>query len=354
MARAASLLLVLATGMLAGWFIAQFFRADQDAPAPLVESPPLPAEPTIQSLVSARDFETLARRVSDETRFIPAIASLPTEEQLQAIDSYESRFDESFLLASTRVALLARDGRFADAMDALLVAAQLVRAEDQQARFEELLERVTMSYSQELLARDALEELDSMYEQVTLALPELAEYQMQLGLLRIRTGRFDAAAIPLAQIQNHPRLGEQARALLRQAERSESLDTATAPESIPLRLSGSQFVVDAIIDDGVVVSLMIDTGAAVTVLEPAMLRQLGYSLDGRRELFATAGGVVEAPVVTLGRLALGGSGIRELAVGGMDLNLPGDIDGLLGMNFLRHFEFRIDQEGAALHLESGR
>jgi len=56
----------------------------------------------------------------------------------------------------------------------------------------------------------------------------------------------------------------------------------------------------------------------------------------------------------LQRLSLGGAAINQLAVGALALDMPEGINGLLGMNFLRHFDFRIDQESRVLHLDVQR
>ena len=59
-------------------------------------------------------------------------------------------------------------------------------------------------------------------------------------------------------------------------------------------------------------------------------------------------------MLALGRLALGEAGISQLAVGALELQLGESIDGLLGMNFLRHYQFRIDQDQGRLILERQR
>ena len=154
----------------------------------------------------------------------------------------------------------------------------------------------------------------------------------------------------LAQIENQGDLGAEARKLMRQVEASEAI-TASGSESLPLAAHGSQFVVNASIDGGPAVPLLIDTGAAMTVIDAGLLRRLGYSLDGKRAWFATAGGAVSAPVISLHRFALGHAAIDELSVGALTMDLGGQVQGLLGMNFLRHFNFHIDQQSHVLHLD---
>ena len=81
------------------------------------------------------------------------------------------------------------------------------------------------------------------------------------------------------------------------------------------------------------VRLLVDTGAAITAIDASVLARLGYNLEERKEYFATANGVVEAPVVTLDALALGESKVNRLSIGALSLESQNNIDGLLGMKF---------------------
>jgi clan AA aspartic protease (TIGR02281 family) len=100
--------------------------------------------------------------------------------------------------------------------------------------------------------------------------------------------------------------------------------------------------------------LLIDTGASLTILTPAVLEQRGirYRDTGKRGLFNTANGTVEAPIYKLDTLAVGDWQVRNIEIGVMDLGVGTDVDGLLGMNFLHHFQFFIDQNEALLRLST--
>ena len=63
-----------------------------------------------------------------------------------------------------------------------------------------------------------------------------------------------------------------------------------------------------------------------------------------------ANGTVRAPVYKLDVLSVGDWQVRQLDIGVLALaGMPG-VDGLLGMNFLNHFQFFIDQNEALLRL----
>ncbi len=48
---------------------------------------------------------------------------------------------------------------------------------------------------------------------------------------------------------------------------------------------------------------------------------------------------------------MGGHIVENIEVGVMDVSHTGSIDGLLGMNFLKHFKFYIDQGDNEMHLQ---
>jgi len=349
----ATMVLLVIAGFACGW-IARDLYLQRQVPADRGASPFVPAAahvPSLEELVSRPDFATLAVRLDgDLGRLVRLMQDQPVERRIEALRAFVAANGETFATLSYAADLAASQQAFDRAVELLLDAALQVTGADQKDRLEHSLSAVTEAYSKQLLARQQFDELDHLYERITFALPELPDYFLKLGLLRIRLGNFDAALPPLSQIQNHGALGEQARTLMEQAAASEALTSPTI-EQLPLRAAGSQFVVDAVIDDDSPVALLVDTGAAMTVIDASVLERLGYSLDSRREYFATAGGVVEAPVVSLQRLSLGGAAINQLAVGALALDMPEGINGLLGMNFLRHFDFRIDQESRVLHLD---
>ncbi len=267
----------------------------------------------------------------------------PTTDQISAVGL--PTFESLFRVADNQI----DQGLLIAAVGTLLDASLYARNMTEQEQFQRRLATLIDSLDRELTAAERFTELDEILETITLSHPELAGNFLKLGSLRMRTGSFEAALPPLAQIQNHPQLGAQARELMRQAERSEV--HADGGEEVSLRALGSQFVVEARLDGGAPVSLLVDTGAAMTVIDAVTLNRLGYNLAGRREYFATAGGVVDAPVITLGHLSIGNAVINSLSVGALSMPLGPGIDGLLGMNFLRHFAFRIDQDRLLLILE---
>lgn len=341
----------LVVGVLLGWFLKSAW--DDGRESQTTETATELAEVRSNTGVIAAPVSVTPVPLADLPRLLGSIAVLDPASRIAAVTAFETSFGRSFssrvYLASCHVEL----GEASAAVDTLLGAALLVRTSEEQFVLEHQLAITMEELAKMLVDRNRIDELDRLYEDITLALPELADFFLDLGLLRIRTGDPVNGLVPLAHIENHLRLGAEARALIARIE-AEDTGPGEVLEEIPLRVAGSQFIVEATIDGIHLVNLLIDTGAAMTVVEASVLSRVGYGLDGPRAYFKTAGGVVEAPLVDLGHLALGATGRSYLTVGSLPLDMPAGIDGLLGMNFLRHFEFRIDQAGSVLYLTSHR
>ncbi len=287
--------------------------------------------------------------IAEKTATQSAPARSPHASQAGPRQTTDSEGPTDFRQQMDQSILLLGQQRFEQAFSSMLSASLLVSNFSQQDEFERWLARLMDEYSRALVALNQYEQVDQLFEQLTLALPQLGEYQLQLGKLRISMGNAEAALQPLAQVSNHEKLGVEARALIAQIEAS--ISAPIAVETLPITALSGQFIIDAILDDRVPLRLLIDTGAAMTAIDARVLRRAGYKLDGDQQYFVTANGVVQAPVITAAAFALGEARRTDIAIGALALELPDQVDGLLGMNFLRHYEFKIDQNNGLLILD---
>ena len=86
-----------------------------------------------------------------------------------------------------------------------------------------------------------------------------------------------------------------------------------------------------------------DTGASFTIIPWDIAISLGYDPAGviQRVRIVTGSGVEYAPVITLRKLTAIGESIANIKVLCHDLPEDSKVDGLLGLNFLRHFDIDI-------------
>jgi clan AA aspartic protease (TIGR02281 family) len=112
-------------------------------------------------------------------------------------------------------------------------------------------------------------------------------------------------------------------------------------------------VVQATINDRVPVKFVVDTGASHTTISQAVAQQLQINLATASTgmPFQTANGVIEAPLVKVASLEVGGFIVKDLTVVVHDIFPDPDIAGLLGLNFLSQFHLGIDSKNGIVYLE---
>jgi clan AA aspartic protease (TIGR02281 family) len=199
----------------------------------------------------------------------------------------------------------------------------------------------------------------ALYQQLTQLEPDYAPWFIGLAAAQLALDDQEAARRSLVLVAQDPDVGARAQAMLSKIsiavvtpQETEPQDFTTEVVGIPLHRSGNHFVVDTRAEPGRNVRLLIDTGASVTILTPDVIEQRGirYQDTGRTRVFNTANGPVRTPVYRLDSLTVGDWKVNQLEIGVLDLGAGTDVDGLLGMNFLRHFQFYIDQNEAMLLL----
>jgi NAD-dependent deacetylase len=101
--------------------------------------------------------------------------------------------------------------------------------------------------------------------------------------------------------------------------------------------------------------LLIDTGATMVCISPAVAEQSDIFVN--HEMFADkeengAAELAYAPVEIADTVQVGDAVIENIAIAVKEIHSEyGKIDGLLGMNYLKHFDFTIDINEGILHLK---
>ncbi|MEQ5808381.1 clan AA aspartic protease [Alteromonas sp. NFXS44] len=193
--------------------------------------------------------------------------------------------------------------------------------------------------------------------------PEDRFYTLQLAEAYGRQQKFTLMENVLASLPSEDRQAEALRRVLYpQTADAQSEDTPPTEEKrevsgnayrMPLEQTGDHYLAPLTLN-GRHSRLLVDTGASVTTVTTEVFRQVarrGNYRDLGNFAVNTAGGRVDARMVTLKEVEFGPWRLADVSV----LVLPpGTLDGtegLLGMNILKRFHFRIDQAGNALLLD---
>jgi len=99
--------------------------------------------------------------------------------------------------------------------------------------------------------------------------------------------------------------------------------------------------------------MALDTGATRTVVRSALLKAVGYNVEAAPESveIATASGIERAPICAVDGIFALGLDRTALKVLCLDLPPAAEVDGLLGLDFLRGSVLNIDFRLGRLSLE---
>jgi predicted aspartyl protease len=91
-------------------------------------------------------------------------------------------------------------------------------------------------------------------------------------------------------------------------------------------------------------NLLLDTGSSITTLTWQVVGRLGLDPHEPHAVRRTHvwGGTQEAPILIVPRVRVFGQEVRDLEVACGDLPPDLKIDGVLGLNFLSHFDLRLN------------
>ena len=137
----------------------------------------------------------------------------------------------------------------------------------------------------------------------------------------------------------------------------EQVSSPSSSSSVPLERIGSLFVVTILVNETRSARLILDTGASHTILSRRIARDLG--LWGQRPTASvtmhTAGGAVQADLMQIDSIRIGGADVRQSIAAIHDLpDTPPNIEGLLGLSVLSHFEVTLDTARNRLLLGAAR
>lgn len=126
--------------------------------------------------------------------------------------------------------------------------------------------------------------------------------------------------------------------------------------SVPIRLVADKITLRVTLNDSQQATLLLDTGASKTVLNPALIERLGISLSPnatRWPATLVGGTTITMPFVRIRSLRVGGFAVEDIDVGVFD-TFPDaqDVHGLLGADFLNQFKVTLDRRARRLTLEA--
>ena len=126
-------------------------------------------------------------------------------------------------------------------------------------------------------------------------------------------------------------------------------DSGANTITVPVLMNGASVIVPVMFNGTLKANLAVDTGATITVISRRIASTLALSTLGMSKV-GTVAGVITVPVVRLGSLKVGDAQVRDLVVSVHDFSTDPRVEGLLGLDFLKHFHFSLDARRSLLIL----
>ncbi|MEE9343623.1 MAG: retropepsin-like aspartic protease [Gammaproteobacteria bacterium] len=375
--------IVLFAGILSGWLFRDHFEEQSlenqlvilDAPAKPNESVASftgEADALYQALNGAlitQDSKTVIASYSQlsnmrDDNFQQAAHSRVISQINQVIDRGQFAYAESLVYVLldedhrdfTALQLLSMlrssSGQYIEALDILYEAKGYALNVEEIARIISKIRTIVNQYEEKLRLANKNYQLLELYNYLTRMEPDYSPHFIKLATMQLFNDDKASARSSLALVSQDPLIGSQAREMLRELQIDQTVneDSVGWVGNVPLKRRGQHFVVNALVNQSYSVDLLIDTGASLTIFTPAMFSQLrtSYSDEGKLTSFNTANGSVQAPVYTIDSLRIGEWQVNDIEVGVLEIAGEPSVDGLLGMNYLRHVQFFIDQKSEVL------
>jgi clan AA aspartic protease (TIGR02281 family) len=224
-----------------------------------------------------------------------------------------------------------------------------VFTENQKREVIEHARQMVYQYADVFIQNNQWLELQGFIEQLMVIDVENFQLNWLYTRAQYHLGEFELAKNSIEPLLTAPNYTVKANALLTKIQAA-----LRQPEGIQLTKQGEHFIVQASVNESFTVALMIDTGASISLLSEQAFAEVNQytQVDYVKELtLSTAGGLVTASIYQAQSLSIQGYVVKDFLFAVSPL-IGANNDGLLGMNYLRAFEFTIDQRHNLLILNN--
>jgi clan AA aspartic protease (TIGR02281 family) len=183
--------------------------------------------------------------------------------------------------------------------------------------------------------------------------------QVDVGFGKVGLKRSEIESVSISNEQDSGRLRDKwlrQKTASQERAKEEKLKEEAAPKHAAISDDRGQMVVEAVLNKKVKARLILDTGATLVVIKDSVAKQLGLGAQDLKEdmkLKFADGRESIARHAVLASVSVQGVEAQniDVAILAADIQDPALKDGLLGMTYLKNFNFKIDQRNKKLILE---
>ncbi|CAA6826429.1 MAG: Unknown protein [uncultured Sulfurovum sp.] len=238
-----------------------------------------------------------------------------------------------------------KEKEFAKAIKHIIDAKENYVSEREDKRLQTQLNVTSKKYIDMLMEGEEFGLLIAFLEEMIAYDDSQSFYAFKLAQIFMHLDKTDEASVLLHTLQYDETYEQNAKTLLESIEKNEE---ESYDYSIPLEKRGAHYVVNVVLD-GTSFNLLLDTGATYIFIDEDKASMLEVLRDDL--ILQTAGNDIAAKLSKASSMRVGNLELSDIKVTVAPFKREG-VDGLLGMNFLKKFNFYIDQDKHTLHLNA--
>jgi len=233
---------------------------------------------------------------------------------------------------------------YQEALDLIINFSYITSYSDKTALYSKIRE-ISVNYIQKLSSTNSFEALIGfLIDRINMGI--LTDfYSFELAKVYLKVKKYLNAQEELQTIQENETYKERVFIMLTFIQ-NKLEEKEEYPIQIPLIRDGLHFLVQVRVDN-IPLILLIDTGASITSIDYNKINHLKVIKKDAK--FQTANGEITETIFQAKTFSLGSISFKNFKISSLHFT-GGEQDGLLGMNFLGKFKFKIDQKEAILFL----
>ncbi len=283
---------------------------------------------------SLKDYRLVVNRYFHDTYIKNPKKTI--QEIVQYIELEPNSLDTKLYL----VDLYKKRGEFTRAIDMLFNLKDI----DDNSTIDTILNSTIREYIERLKKGDEFKKLISFLEDLIYR-DNSSKYIIELAKIYSDLEDYKKAEEILENIDSSSTYSAKKFSILKEIKAKEK-ELAQYQYKIPIIKVGSGYIIEAVAN-GVELSLLIDTGATYTLIDEDKLPSITLEKD---ITLNTAGGLIGANFAHLESFILDKIELKSFKVTISSFKNR-EFDGLLGMNFFKRFDFKIDQHKNLLYLK---
>jgi len=284
---------------------------------------------------------------NNEKKIENYLALLSKRNPLLSIEYMHIYLDEvpESLIKNLLITTYISQNNYPKAIELIIAYKENYVSQTEDKRLSSQLKKTALQYIDRLMDKKEYIQLIQFLEEMITHDSEDSFYRFKLAQLYMTLDKTSEASSLLDDLQYDEIYAQKAKNYI---EKIDLTKKNNYEYIIPLTKHGDHYLIDTVLD-GISFRLILDTGATYIYLDSDKASSL--EVLNKNLKLQTAGEDVHAELRRVSIMQVGNLELNNMEVTTAPFKRDG-IDGLLGMNFLKQFEFFINQEEATLYLKS--